>query len=121
MAPKRASKKKPPDPSDERPSDGRTDGGRTGDGRPGDEALGFDEGLARLEGLVAELEGGDLSLEASIERYTVGVDLLKQCHEALAAHRRRVEELTRDAESTLAAFDADPDFADDDADRGEER
>lgn len=96
MAAKRASKKKP------------AAAGAEGDDRTSGPS--FDEGLEQLEALVAELEDGDLSLEDSIERYTVGVDLLKRCHEALAAHRRRVEELTRDAESTLAAFEADPDF-----------
>lgn len=89
--------------------------GTTGESASGDERqVGFDEGLERLESLVGELESGDLSLEESIARYTAGVELLKGCHEALASHRRRVEELTRDAERTLERFEQDPDFAGDD-------
>ncbi|MEZ5977013.1 MAG: exodeoxyribonuclease VII small subunit [Planctomycetota bacterium] len=82
---------------------------------PVDEAEGFDERLARLEGIVAELESGDLGLEASIEKYTQGIALLERCHSVLSAHRKRVEELTRDAERRLVDLDDDPDFADEDA------
>ncbi|MDP6520122.1 MAG: exodeoxyribonuclease VII small subunit [Planctomycetota bacterium] len=67
----------------------------------------FDERLARLEALVAELEGGGLGLEASMERYREGVALLKGCRTLLAGYERQVEELTREAE--LSAFKGDPD------------
>jgi exodeoxyribonuclease VII small subunit len=71
--------------------------------------LDVDQGLLRLEAIVAELDSGKLGLEASIERYGQGIALLKHCHEVLSSHRRRVEELTRDAERALVAFDQDPD------------
>jgi exodeoxyribonuclease VII small subunit len=69
----------------------------------------FDQRLAELEGIVNQLEGGELGLEAAIERYTRGIELLKSCHGTLAAQRARVEELTADAEQTLRAFEGDPD------------
>ena len=71
--------------------------------------LGFDEHLERLESIVGELEEGGLGLEASIERYRDGLQHLKHCHGTLERYKRQVEELTRDAESTLRTFDADPD------------
>ncbi|MHC4263102.1 MAG: exodeoxyribonuclease VII small subunit [Planctomycetota bacterium] len=69
----------------------------------------FDGRLARLEAIVNELERGDLGLEAAIERYTSGIELLKGCHATLESQRARVEELTADAERTLRPFEADPD------------
>ena len=76
--------------------------------RPGEpRGESFDERLARLEALVAELEGGGLGLEASMERYSEGVTLLKGCRTLLAGYERQVEELTRDAE--LTPFEGDPD------------
>lgn len=76
------------------------------------ESAGFDARLARLEKLVAELEQGGLGLEPAIERYQEGIQLLKECHGALDTYRRRVEELTRDAEAAMRPFEGDPDFAD---------
>lgn len=70
---------------------------------------GFDENLVRLEAIVAELEGGALSLEPAIDRYQEGIDLLKDCHGVLARYRKRVEELTGEAEAALRPFADDPD------------
>lgn len=108
MSAKRAAKKAPKGDgsTDDEGVDGRGVDGRGVDG----DAVGFDERLDELETIVAELENGDLSLEESIGRYTSGIELLKGCHQLLSTHRRRVEELTRDAERSLAAFDEDPDF-----------
>jgi len=73
---------------------------------------GFDKKLARLESLVGELEQGGLELEPAIERYQEGIELLKACHGTLERYRRRVEELTTDAEEALRPFEADPDAVD---------
>jgi exodeoxyribonuclease VII small subunit len=70
----------------------------------------FDERLARLETIVGELERGDLGLEPAIERYQEGIDLLKECHTLLAGYRRRVEELTAEAEQSLQPYGRDPDL-----------
>lgn len=69
----------------------------------------FDERLEKLEGIVAELERGELGLEPAIARYQEGVELLKTCHTTLKSVRARVEELSKDAEGSLVAFDGDPD------------
>jgi exodeoxyribonuclease VII small subunit len=71
----------------------------------------FDARLARLEALVQEMEEGGLGLEGAIGRYEEGVSLLKGCREVLAAYRRQVEELTRDAEQALEPYEGDPDVS----------
>jgi exodeoxyribonuclease VII small subunit len=79
---------------------------------PGDEPPdepGFDQRLARLEAIVAELEDGELGLEGAIARYREGVDLLRGCREQLAGFRRQVEELSGLAEQALRPYEDDPD------------
>ena len=71
---------------------------------------GFDDRLERLEALVADLEGGELSLEEAMDRFAAGVELLGSCREALASYEARVEELSEVAEqglSELTEEDAD--------------
>jgi exodeoxyribonuclease VII small subunit len=59
----------------------------------------FDERLARLEELVAELEGGELTLEDSLSRYGEGVKLLRSARNQLEGYRQKVEELGADSAS----------------------
>lgn len=68
----------------------------------------FDERLAQLEGLVAELEDGGLGLEAAIEKYQAGIGLLRSCHTTLGTYKARIEELSAEAGVTLSAIE-DPD------------
>jgi exodeoxyribonuclease VII small subunit len=70
---------------------------------------GFDERLARLEAIVAELEDGELGLEGALERYREGVELLRGCREQLGGFRRQVEELSDAAEQALRPYADDPD------------
>ncbi len=73
------------------------------------EGPGFDERLARLEAIVAELENGGIALEPAIERYQEGVALLENCRAILAGYRQRVEELSNGAEPVLRPYEHDPD------------
>jgi exodeoxyribonuclease VII small subunit len=79
--------------------------------KQGESGGAFDDKLERLEKIVGELEQGGLGLEPAIERYQEGIQLLKECHGALETYRRRVEELTRDAEAAMRPFEGDPDVA----------
>jgi len=72
----------------------------------------FDQRLERLEEIVAELEGGGIALEPAIERYQEGVGLLKSCRSILEGYRKRVEELSSDAEAGPKPYPADPDAQD---------
>jgi exodeoxyribonuclease VII small subunit len=65
----------------------------------------FDERLQRLEALVQELEAGGGGLEEALQRYAEGVRLLKECREALAAHKKTVEELTSEGARPVAEWE----------------
>ena len=45
-----------------------------------DESLSFEKGLAHLEAVVKELEGGDLPLERAIELFEKGSQRLAACN-----------------------------------------
>jgi exodeoxyribonuclease VII small subunit len=60
--------------------------------------LSFEEALERLEGVVDQLEQGELALEASIEAFELGVRLSKRCASQLEDAEQRVEVLTREGE-----------------------
>ncbi|QDU87344.1 Exodeoxyribonuclease 7 small subunit [Pirellulimonas nuda] len=58
------------------------------------DAPSFEESLAELEQVVADLESGELGLDQSLERYETGVARLRQCHARLEAAQRKIELLT---------------------------
>jgi exodeoxyribonuclease VII small subunit len=55
--------------------------------------LGFEQALAELEKIVAELESGQAPLERSIEMYERGAMLRAHCEARLEAARLRVEKI----------------------------
>jgi exodeoxyribonuclease VII small subunit len=57
---------------------------------------GFDQVLAQLRGVVEKLEGGNLSLEQSLQAFEEGVRLSRQGAQILDAAEQRVEVLLRD-------------------------
>jgi len=103
-------------------------GARKGAGRAGKEEaarddapnpfaeLGFEEALARLEGIVDRLEEGDLDLADALARFEEGVQLTRHCQAQLESAERRVEILTRESGDwstrPFAAAAADEDDAD---------
>ena len=62
----------------------------------------FETGLDELEKVVKELEGGDLSLERSLELFERGVGLSDTCRKQLEEAETRVEMLIR-KEGKIAA------------------
>jgi exodeoxyribonuclease VII small subunit len=56
-------------------------------------ALSFENALAELEKIVAELESGQAPLERSIEMYERGAALKAHCEKRLEAARLRVEKI----------------------------
>lgn len=63
----------------------------------------FESALAELDGLVAQLEDGSLTLEKSLELFERGVELSRYCHGKLEAAERRLEVLTARGEPTPAS------------------
>ena len=58
--------------------------------------LKFEDGLKRLEEIVAKLESGNLPLDDSLKLFEEGVKLVRFCNERLAEAQQKVELLTKD-------------------------
>ena len=67
---------------------------------PGNAPKKFEELLARLEEIVAEMESGDLPLEKLLAGYEEGMRLVKACGDRLADAEQKVEILSRAVESS---------------------
>ncbi len=57
----------------------------------------FDESLARLEQLVAEMESGRLGLDELMARFEEGQRLVKDCSAELKAVQQRIEKIVNPA------------------------
>ena len=63
----------------------------------------FEAALAELESLVAQMEGGDLSLDDSLKAFERGIALTRHCSSALKQAELKVQLLTQ--EGDLEDFD----------------
>ena len=61
----------------------------------------FELALEELEGVVEQLESGDLSLEDSLAAFEKGVGLVKFCNQKLTDVEKKIELLVRDKEGKL--------------------
>lgn len=61
----------------------------------------YESALAELEAIVADMEGGQLSLEASLASYKRGAELLHFCRQQLADAEQQVQMLEN---GTLVPF-----------------
>ncbi len=57
--------------------------------------LKFEEMMKNLEGIVQDLESGEIPLEDSLKKYEEGVKLLKLCRKRLDETKRKVELLVK--------------------------
>ena len=71
----------------------------------------FERALAELEKLVAQMEGGKLSLEQALEAHKRGLELARFCQERLDSAQRQVRVLEGEVLKKLAP---DPEAGDDD-------
>jgi exodeoxyribonuclease VII small subunit len=69
----------------------RKTAGARGAGEP--ETPGFEQALERLETIVDELEGGELTLEESLARYEEGMKLSRRLTQQLDEAEKRIERL----------------------------
>ena len=58
-----------------------------------DDELRVEDALERLEGLVTELEGGDLGLEDALASFEQGVKLVRLCSDRLRGAELRIRQL----------------------------
>lgn len=68
--------------------------------------MSFEDAMAALEGVVRELEHGEVPLEKSIALYEHGAALKKHCEAKLKAAEQKVAQITMDADG--AATGAKP-------------
>jgi exodeoxyribonuclease VII small subunit len=68
----------------------------------------FEEATRELEGIVAQIERGEVGLEASLAKYERGVFLIQYCRGVLAGAEKRIEVLTQDANGNLKAAPTEP-------------
>jgi exodeoxyribonuclease VII small subunit len=63
----------------------------------------FETSLSRLEEIVTELEGGELSLEQSLKLFEEGIKLARICNVRLEEAERKVEVLLKDKSGKMTA------------------
>ena len=74
----------------------------------------FEESLERIEEIVERLESGDLSLDESLALFQEGVTLSRRCQKTLDEAERKIEELVKLADGSLALEPLDPGLDPDD-------
>ena len=57
------------------------------------EAVSFEAAIKELTEIVAKIEQGQISLEASLGQYERGMDLIKHCRSVLGQAQRRIEKI----------------------------
>jgi exodeoxyribonuclease VII small subunit len=68
----------------------------------------FEKGLEELEQLVGRMEQGDLTLEQSLKEFERGVELTRNCQQALQEAEQKVEVLLqKSADAELSPFSSD--------------
>ena len=55
----------------------------------------FEEALSELEGIIAEIEAGQVGLEESLARYERGTFLIAHCRNVLGAAEKQIELLSK--------------------------
>lgn len=63
--------------------------------------LKFEEALEKLEKIVEDLEGGELSLDESMKRYEEGIRLSQLCSKRLEEAKKRIELLLKSEDGKL--------------------
>jgi len=69
----------------------------------------FEDSLAELEAIIAELERGDLPLDKMMERYETGVKALELCRKVLDQAEKRIAVLVKGEDGKLKAEPFQPD------------
>ena len=67
---------------------------------PRKKELSFEESLEKLESIVKEMEGGDLTLKDLMSHYSEGVGLAKNCMSSLERAEQRMDLLVKEEETT---------------------
>ena len=68
----------------------------------------FEDSLARLETIVADLESGDLPLEDALRLFEEGIGVVKRCSRKLDEAEQRVQVLLKEADGEITTADLGP-------------
>ena len=68
----------------------------------------FEAALKKLEAIVANMEGGKLSLESALKQFEEGVALTRRCQALLSEAEQRVEKLSLNDEPNASTLPEDP-------------
>ena len=72
------------------------------------ETLAFEKSLKELEALVTKMEQGNLSLEESLQQFERGIQLTRNCQQALKEAEQKVEILlNKSDQDNIAPFTSD--------------
>ncbi len=67
----------------------------------------FEESMKKLEGIVTELENGNLNLDESVKKFEEGMKIAKQCNTILEDAEKKITILLeKDGELKEEEFDA---------------
>ena len=80
-----------------------TDAPPTSEGTRDVASMSFEQAMAALEQIVAQLESGRVDLEQSITLYERGAELRKHCETKLRAAEMKVEQIVQGADGAAAA------------------
>lgn len=67
--------------------------------------LSFEDAYSKLEAIVRELDGGQISLDRAIELYEKGMQLSKHCDTVLSAAEVRIRKLQTDLDPESSSLD----------------
>jgi exodeoxyribonuclease VII small subunit len=59
----------------------------------------FEQALAELEKIVSQVEEGRIGLEQSIDQYEKGMTLIKYCRDILDSAEKRIETISKNAQT----------------------
>jgi exodeoxyribonuclease VII small subunit len=66
------------------------------------EGIDFEKALAELEGIVKQLEAGNIALDKSLALFERGVQLARACKEKLAEAELKVSQLVKDKQGLFS-------------------
>ena len=61
----------------------------------------FEDALKKLEKIVGDLEGGNLSLDDALDKYEEGIKLSKMCAKKLEVAKKKVEILLKSEDGSV--------------------
>jgi exodeoxyribonuclease VII small subunit len=68
----------------------------------------FEEGLAELEQILAEIESGEMGLEDSLAKYERGNFLIQHCRAVLNSAEKQIELLSKASDGSLQSEPMNP-------------